>query len=284
MHPVAPSPDQSGDRFIPPSEQPGWYADPAGVWEYRWYDGSVWTDQVSRQGQVASDAESLHQALAAWVGTLATNGAVTPNRAVTPSGAAAQSPQPGPPSVVQTRKVHPFAVIVLVVFGCFAAFVGLGAFLVAIGWESDLPDEVGSEVAGAEIVDTYLNGNGTTTSWFVVVDEEVSDDELTRIATELAQSDEGIAAGDLSIEFFDDDGRELRRYIDSSIEFDQTPIDDLDTDDILDLLENSPVEWLDEHRVGYLSTTLDEGQPPIHSLCIGDDSSACDDGRLVPIG
>ena len=34
---------------------PGWYADPAGRFEYRWWDGSAWTDQASRAGQVVHD-------------------------------------------------------------------------------------------------------------------------------------------------------------------------------------------------------------------------------------
>lgn len=33
-----------------PSASPGWYADPAGEHQYRWYDGSQWTDQVSSNG------------------------------------------------------------------------------------------------------------------------------------------------------------------------------------------------------------------------------------------
>ena len=31
--------------------QPGWLPDPEGRYEYRWWDGQSWTDQVSHQGQ-----------------------------------------------------------------------------------------------------------------------------------------------------------------------------------------------------------------------------------------
>ncbi|MGV0811587.1 AIM24 family protein [Mycolicibacterium boenickei] len=31
--------------------QPGWLPDPEGRYEYRWWDGQAWTDQVSHQGQ-----------------------------------------------------------------------------------------------------------------------------------------------------------------------------------------------------------------------------------------
>ena len=34
---------------------PNWYPDPAGVHEYRWYDGANWTDQVSDHGKQAVD-------------------------------------------------------------------------------------------------------------------------------------------------------------------------------------------------------------------------------------
>ena len=33
---------------------PGWLPDPEGRYEYRWWDGRSWTDQVSRHGQVAT--------------------------------------------------------------------------------------------------------------------------------------------------------------------------------------------------------------------------------------
>ncbi|AKU14763.1 DUF4041 domain-containing protein [Luteipulveratus mongoliensis] len=34
---------------------PGWHPDPWGRYEYRWWDGSSWTNQVSRSGQVTQD-------------------------------------------------------------------------------------------------------------------------------------------------------------------------------------------------------------------------------------
>ena len=38
------------------SHPPGWYPDPMGRHEYRWYDGTAWTDQVSSHGRQAVDA------------------------------------------------------------------------------------------------------------------------------------------------------------------------------------------------------------------------------------
>lgn len=34
---------------------PGWYPDPMGRHEYRWFDGSTWTDQVSSHGKASVD-------------------------------------------------------------------------------------------------------------------------------------------------------------------------------------------------------------------------------------
>jgi hypothetical protein len=38
-----------------PSVPPGWYADPAGRYELRYWDGTAWTEHVSRAGQQYTD-------------------------------------------------------------------------------------------------------------------------------------------------------------------------------------------------------------------------------------
>ena len=38
-----------------PSVPAGWYADPAGRYELRYWDGSAWTEHVSRAGQQYTD-------------------------------------------------------------------------------------------------------------------------------------------------------------------------------------------------------------------------------------
>jgi Protein of unknown function (DUF2510) len=38
-----------------PNVPPGWYADPAGRYELRYWDGSAWTEHVSRAGQQYTD-------------------------------------------------------------------------------------------------------------------------------------------------------------------------------------------------------------------------------------
>ncbi|MGI8757230.1 MAG: phospholipid scramblase-related protein [Acidimicrobiales bacterium] len=42
------------------SHGPNWYPDPMGRHEYRWYDGTQWTDQVSSHGKTATDPVSGH--------------------------------------------------------------------------------------------------------------------------------------------------------------------------------------------------------------------------------
>jgi hypothetical protein len=34
---------------------PGWFPDPSGRWQVRWWDGSTWTDRVATAGRQASD-------------------------------------------------------------------------------------------------------------------------------------------------------------------------------------------------------------------------------------
>ena len=44
--------DGEGAAALPPS---GWYPDPSGRYEMRYWDGDKWTEHVSRQGQTYSD-------------------------------------------------------------------------------------------------------------------------------------------------------------------------------------------------------------------------------------
>lgn len=45
----------------PPPPPPAWYTDPTGRHEYRYWDGSIWTDQVADQGVVTSDSADMHR-------------------------------------------------------------------------------------------------------------------------------------------------------------------------------------------------------------------------------
>jgi hypothetical protein len=47
--PTAPAP-------VTPAVPAGWYADPAGRFELRYWDGGTWTEHVSRAGQQYTDA------------------------------------------------------------------------------------------------------------------------------------------------------------------------------------------------------------------------------------
>jgi hypothetical protein len=46
--PETPPTAQPGPPVLPP---PGWHPDPSGRFHYRWWDGTVWTSQVSLSGQ-----------------------------------------------------------------------------------------------------------------------------------------------------------------------------------------------------------------------------------------
>jgi hypothetical protein len=54
--PVEPAPVEPAPAAAPtPSVPAGWYADPAGRFELRYWDGGTWTEHVSRAGQQYTD-------------------------------------------------------------------------------------------------------------------------------------------------------------------------------------------------------------------------------------
>lgn len=53
--PAAPPPLARPPLAPPPDQQPGWHADPTGRFELRYFDGSTWTEHVSRTGEQAVD-------------------------------------------------------------------------------------------------------------------------------------------------------------------------------------------------------------------------------------
>jgi hypothetical protein len=50
-----PAPAQPAPAQVAPAVPAGWYADPAGRFELRYWDGSAWTEHVSRAGQQFTD-------------------------------------------------------------------------------------------------------------------------------------------------------------------------------------------------------------------------------------
>jgi hypothetical protein len=49
------TPDPTPAPAPTPQVPPGWYADPSGRFELRYWDGSAWTEHVARQGQQFTD-------------------------------------------------------------------------------------------------------------------------------------------------------------------------------------------------------------------------------------
>src|SRR4051812_16316619 len=52
---AAPAPAAAPDPAPAPAVPAGWYADPAGRFELRYWDGTTWTEHVSRSGQQFTD-------------------------------------------------------------------------------------------------------------------------------------------------------------------------------------------------------------------------------------
>jgi hypothetical protein len=53
--PAAPTTPPAAEPAAAPAVPAGWYADPAGRFELRYWDGSTWTEHVSRAGQQFTD-------------------------------------------------------------------------------------------------------------------------------------------------------------------------------------------------------------------------------------
>ena len=53
--PAAVAPAASTPAAATPSVPAGWYADPSGRYELRYWDGTEWTEHVSRAGQQFTD-------------------------------------------------------------------------------------------------------------------------------------------------------------------------------------------------------------------------------------
>ncbi|MDP9464672.1 MAG: DUF2510 domain-containing protein, partial [Actinomycetota bacterium] len=53
--PAAVTPAAAATPAAAPAVPAGWYADPAGRFELRYWDGSTWTEHVSRAGQQFTD-------------------------------------------------------------------------------------------------------------------------------------------------------------------------------------------------------------------------------------
>jgi hypothetical protein len=49
------TPTQLGSPASPHAPEPGWFPDPAGRFDHRWWDGTRWTETVSRAGSTMTD-------------------------------------------------------------------------------------------------------------------------------------------------------------------------------------------------------------------------------------
>lgn len=66
--------------------EPGWYSDPAGLFTYRYWDGSRWTSHVSSNGDTATDPSPL-----------------PPEVAEVPPAPGTMAPMAGPPAQQQSQ-------------------------------------------------------------------------------------------------------------------------------------------------------------------------------------
>ncbi len=124
-------------------QPPNWYADPTGRHQYRYWNGTEWTDQVADDQVTATDAPTMPAS--------GTAPASNPGVAA-PSAPAAQPGAPAPaPGVLPKRRGNPVGAWIAVV-GALA--LGVGAFLDAV------TANLGSSSLSVEVSKSYIDGDG----------------------------------------------------------------------------------------------------------------------------
>ena len=149
---------------------PGWYPDPSGRFEFRWFDGSSWTAAVSRGGVQSTDEFGAGPAAPARQG-------------LPPMPAVAPVPRPGSSSidalveVIQPRRSNT-AVLVGVGLGVLA--VGAAAVLVFAAGGSDSEKSTAAAPATQEVSVTIDAPVQETAASVVGVVTGASGDETSR--------------------------------------------------------------------------------------------------------
>ncbi len=120
------------------TQNSGWYADPLGRFEYRYWNGTEWTDSVSRQGVQATDppvansgdivpVDHAHPATTTSSASLTIGDiAIVGDQIITPNGSA---PLAGSTWIVADRtheetKIPAFAIVLAIIFA-LACLLGL---------------------------------------------------------------------------------------------------------------------------------------------------------------
>lgn len=101
-----------------------WYADPSGRYQYRYWDGSQWTDQVSSGGPSALDPNPLS---ASMVNTPPAPG----------SKAAPVTPEPAPPQPAVQVSQKSGGMGFGVVLGALVALIAVIALIIVLASGSD---------------------------------------------------------------------------------------------------------------------------------------------------
>jgi hypothetical protein len=113
--------------------EPGWYADPNGRHEYRYWDGATWSDQVSDGGVVSTDPPTVQDP------TVATPTAEGPSAPpVVPVGmGGAETPYVPPSAMGDSGEGRKLPVGILALAGLAVAAIVVAIVLIAFGGDDD---------------------------------------------------------------------------------------------------------------------------------------------------
>lgn len=183
------------------SPAPGWLPDPTGRHEYRYWDGSRWTDDVSDQGTISSDAYAGPTAAPAYGDPTAT--APYDPTATAPYGDPTASYGSGPyPGAPQPQRPGTPTGLIIGLVVLVVALVGGLAFVVANQGDDD--DTAGTTIGDSETTATTADDTGddtdtsdTTESSTDIGDSSGSDDAMASVmASGLVTASNGVLTQD----------------------------------------------------------------------------------------
>lgn len=215
----------------PSSAEAGWYADPAGVWTWRWFDGSDWTATVNDGQTTHADEASL----------------TARNEPAATAAPAAAGPEAMPPPQAPVAAASSTGRTVTRIIGWGAgAVVTVFALLVVIGLVFGGDPEPVASVEGAEV---FASLPGTTdrtdANWFVVVEPGTSVAELEGITRSLLALPEAQGLR-LSGQFLDSSD-ELEGYV----ELNRALIGEIDVGRLSDSAGEVDIDVIVRNTVGF---------------------------------
>lgn len=249
------------DNPRPSPSEAGWYPDPAGVWTWRWFDGSDWTATVN-------DGQTNHSDVASLM-------ARSDPAATAAAAAAGPEGLPPPTSPVEAASSTGRRVMRIIGWGA-GAVVAVFALLVVIGLV--VGDDDHKPVASVEGAEVFASISGTAdrtdANWFVVVEPGTSVAELEEITRSLLALPEAQGLR-LSGQFLNSSD-ELEGYV----ELNRLLLGDIDAGQISEDAGDFDIDVIVQNTIGFLDWS---DSTESHIVCPADAVTCNDDLAVATI-